>query len=168
MAYKNIPVSPEVYELVRQRAIASHKGQRGLGAQIAEWAAECPHPAGQRRFLGLTEVTYPHSPDTIPGARLFAKVQIYLCAACNHLLVLPTDPFDADMRMIAARQARNENGDPMIIAAESILEISGNFPEPDSQTPDPGENACFCFERIGDNLNCPLHGSKQDMVTVPA
>ncbi len=45
--YKNIPVSPEVYERVQLVSEANGYGQRGLGAQVAHWVGkelpECEH-----------------------------------------------------------------------------------------------------------------------------
>lgn len=46
--YKNIPVRVDVYEKVRLIAEANGLGERGLGAQVADWVRqelpECGHP----------------------------------------------------------------------------------------------------------------------------
>jgi hypothetical protein len=45
--YKNIPVSPEVYERVKLVSEANGFGERGVGAQVAHWVGkelpECEH-----------------------------------------------------------------------------------------------------------------------------
>lgn len=59
--YKNIPVSPEVYERVKLVSEANGYGERGVGAQVAHWVGkelpQCEHkkqPVSIEYFPGDT------------------------------------------------------------------------------------------------------------------
>ena len=92
--YKNIPVSPDVYEKVKR--IAQDNG-RTLGGQVMMWVGECSHPTKQRRLVGRTIVGYPPSD-------LIAPVKIWQCGECGRLLVLPVDGFDGDTRSLVSAE----------------------------------------------------------------
>jgi hypothetical protein len=89
--YKNIPVPPDIYERVK---LISQENGRTMGGQVMVWARECPHPADARQRMGEATVMY-------PGSGITVRVQILHCRDCNRLMVLPSDPFDADQRAIA-------------------------------------------------------------------
>jgi len=90
--YKNIPVSPEVYQKVTQIAASNF---RTLGGQVTAWVMECSHPAGQRTMLGNIVVIYPGSQTTVP-------VQIWQCQDCGRMLILPAEGQDVDHRPIVS------------------------------------------------------------------
>jgi hypothetical protein len=82
--YKNIPVKPEVYDQVRLISEANGLGERGLGAQIAKWAArelpECTHKKTP------VQIEYFTGADMLPGQREF-KNALY-CSTCKRVYVL--------------------------------------------------------------------------------
>jgi hypothetical protein len=85
--YKNIPVSPEVYERVQLVSEANGYGQRGLGAQVAYWVGkelpECEHkktPVAIEYFPGA---------DILPGTLLNRTG--YYCSTCKRVYAKVTE-----------------------------------------------------------------------------
>lgn len=78
--YKNIPVKPEVYERVQLVAEANGFGERGLGAQVAQWVArELPECAHKKT---------PVSIETFPRHELTAEYLLtpaWYCAVCKRV-----------------------------------------------------------------------------------
>jgi len=79
--YKNIPVSPEVYERVKLVSEANGYGERGVGAQVAHWVGqelpECEHKK--------TPVAIEYFPgdDFLPGSLLNRSG--YYCSTCKRV-----------------------------------------------------------------------------------
>jgi hypothetical protein len=105
--YRNIPVSPEVYQAVSQIAKSNY---RTMGGQVAFWTVKCPHLAGGRTIVGITVVSLGGTQiqDDDGSHPLTKLVQIVHCQECGQLLVLPADPFDADQSVVA--EAGTANG----------------------------------------------------------
>ena len=40
------------------------------------------------------------------------------------------------------------------------------YPKPSGQTPDAKDVKCYCFEKIGDNARCPVHGKKSELTAL--
>jgi len=85
--YKNIPVSPEVYEQVQLVSEANGYGQRGLGAQVAHWVGkelpECDHKKQP------VSIEYFPSDDYLPGAWL--QRTGYYCPTCKRVYAKVTE-----------------------------------------------------------------------------
>lgn len=85
--YKNIPVSPEVYERVKLVSEANGYGERGVGAQVAHWVGkelpECEHkkqPVVIEYFPGA---------DSLPGTVLNRSG--YYCSTCKRVYAKITE-----------------------------------------------------------------------------
>ena len=85
--YKNIPVSPEVYERVKLVSEANGYGERGVGAQVAHWVGkelpECDHkkiPVAIEYFPGA---------DLLPGTPLDRTG--YYCSTCRRVYAKITE-----------------------------------------------------------------------------
>lgn len=79
--YQKIPVAPDVYEQVKIIAEANGYGERGMGAQVAAWAArelpECEHEK--------TPVEIQYFPnDTLPGGWNMIRTGWY-CKTCKRV-----------------------------------------------------------------------------------
>ena len=78
--YKNIPVKPDVYQAVQLIAEGNGLGERGLGAQVARWAArelpECPHPK-----VPVSIETFPNSTKLIVSSIIYG----YYCETCKRV-----------------------------------------------------------------------------------
>ena len=79
--YKNIPVSPDVYEAVQLVSEANGYGLRGLGAQVAHWVGrelpECDHTKKP------VTIEYFPSADLLPGTVLNRTG--YYCSTCRRV-----------------------------------------------------------------------------------
>lgn len=79
--YKNIPVKPEVYAKVAMAAEANGFGERGLGAQVEQWAARelpvCEHPK-----QAVSVEIFP-SQSILGGTQLERKG--WYCSICNRV-----------------------------------------------------------------------------------
>jgi len=78
--YKNIPVSPEVYEAVQLVSEANGFGLRGLGAQVAHWVGrelpECDHKKAP--------VSIEYFPDTTLTVHSIKRTGFY-CSTCKRV-----------------------------------------------------------------------------------
>lgn len=81
--YKNIPVSPEVYEQVQLVSEANGYGQRGLGAQVAHWVGkelpECEHSKQAVSIEYYPGADYSYLPGT------FFNRTGYYCSTCRRV-----------------------------------------------------------------------------------
>ena len=85
--YKNIPVSPEVYERVKLVSEANGYGERGVGAQVAHWVGkelpECDH-----KKIPVAIEYFP-SADYLPGTVL-NRTGFY-CSTCKRVYAKVTE-----------------------------------------------------------------------------
>lgn len=85
--YKNIPVSPEVYERVQLVSEANGYGLRGLGAQVAHWVGrelpECDHKKAP------VSIEYFPGADILPGT-LLNRTGFY-CSTCERVYAKITE-----------------------------------------------------------------------------
>lgn len=79
--YKNIPVKPEVYVKVAMAAEANGLGERGLGAQIENWATR-ELPVCEHEKQAVTIEVFP-SQDTLGGTLLDRKG--WYCPTCKRV-----------------------------------------------------------------------------------
>jgi hypothetical protein len=77
LIYKTIPVRPEVYDRVRLISEANGFGERGMGAQVAQWAGrELPECEHEKQAVQI---------ETFFGGATLAKSVIragYFCPTC--------------------------------------------------------------------------------------
>jgi len=79
--YKNIPVKPETYARVAMAAEANGFGERGLGAQVDNWATrELPVCEHEKQAVSIE--TFP-SQDVLPGTHLDRKG--WYCPTCKRV-----------------------------------------------------------------------------------
>ena len=85
--YKNIPVSPEVYERVKLVSEANGYGERGVGAQVAHWVGqelpECNHKKAP------VQIEYFPSADRLPGS--LSHRSGYYCSTCKRVYAKVTE-----------------------------------------------------------------------------
>lgn len=98
--YKNIPVDEDTYIAVKTIAIANGLGERGVGAQVKQWAVRelppCEHPK-QPVSIEL----YPNEfPEGGPMMR-----QGFFCATCNRV-------YQRVIEAVAVETATVETEDP--------------------------------------------------------
>jgi hypothetical protein len=83
--YVKIPVTPEVYEQVKTISEANGFGVRGLGKQIAAWAArelpECDH-----KKQPVQIEYFPDGADSLDESQRFRNA--WYCPTCRRVYVL--------------------------------------------------------------------------------
>jgi hypothetical protein len=84
--YKNIPVSPEVYERVKLVSEANGYGERGVGAQVAHWVGkelpECEHKKSP------VSIEYFHNNTTLVQSSFRTG---YYCSTCKRVYAKITE-----------------------------------------------------------------------------
>lgn len=61
-------------------------------------------------------------------------------------------------KLIRVRDSLAVHEQGVSIGDQLMKTIKAIYPEPDSQTPDPANAACSCFEKVGDSQASPEHG----------
>lgn len=92
--YKNIAITPEVYE--RVAAIAKIRGI-SPAKLVRDWAQTCRHT--KARPVGRSVISL-GGPDNGNAAPTYV-VTITLCTQCGQLLVAPMDVYDASQHIAA-------------------------------------------------------------------
>ena len=85
--YIKIPVTPEVYERVKIISEANGYGERGLGKQVAAWAAQ-ELPECEHKKLPVEIEYFPN--DTLPGGWNMLRHGWY-CPICKRVYARVTE-----------------------------------------------------------------------------